>query len=46
MNRKCSECGNEKSLLEQLTARMLICKTCNTREFISKDGRSLGVIPL
>lgn len=42
----CTECGNTKSLIQTMISRMLICKTCKTREFLSIDGKSLGVIPL
>jgi len=43
---KCSECGSEKLFIQQYHARMYVCKNCKTREFISQNGRSLGVIPL
>ena len=42
----CSECGNHKSLFQTELSRMLVCNTCKTREFLSIDGKSLGVIPL
>ena len=42
----CSTCMNPKLQIKSQVAEMWVCKTCNTREFISKDGKSLGVIPL
>ena len=42
----CSVCKKPKLQIKSEMAEMWVCKTCNTREFISKDGKSLGVIPL
>lgn len=42
----CSECGNPKSLIQTTISRMLVCNTCKTREFLTINGKSLGVIPL
>ena len=45
-SKTCIDCGNTKSLFQTELFRMLVCNTCKTREFLTIDGKSLGVIPL
>jgi len=42
-DKNCLKCGKRLALIQSNNSRMLVCRTCRIYDFLSIDGKSLGV---